>query len=121
MADFEEALNALLSDPAAMEQIADLAGRLGGAAPPPPEEGDGAAAAPPPPFDADQLGQLGRLMELVQTCGRTDAQSAALLAALRPFLRDERQAKLDQAVRLAGLSRAAREAYRLWKGGELHL
>ena len=50
MADFEEALNALLSDPAAMEQIADLAGKLGGAAPPPPEEGDGGGGAPPPPL-----------------------------------------------------------------------
>lgn len=119
MADFEEALNALLSDPAAMEQIAELAGKLNGPAPPPPE-GDGAAAGPSP-IDADRLGQLGRLMELVQTCGRTDTQSATLLAALRPFLRDDRQAKLDQAVRLAGLSRAAREAYRLWKDGELHL
>ena len=45
----------------------------------------------------------------------------ALIAALRPYLRPERQRKLDQAVQLAGLSRAARQAYRLWKEGELHL
>ncbi|MFR6380613.1 MAG: hypothetical protein ACLUNZ_13375 [Evtepia sp.] len=44
-----------------------------------------------------------------------------MLDALRPFLRQERQEKLDRARRLAGLSRAARQAYRLWKEGELHV
>ena len=44
-----------------------------------------------------------------------------VLDALRPYLRPERQAKLDRAKQLAGLSRPARQAWRLWKEGELHL
>ena len=54
---------------------------------------------------------MGRLLELFQTSQQTDPQADALITALRPYLRPERQRKLDQAVRLAGLSRAARQAY----------
>ena len=101
MADLEETLHALLSDPETMGQLQALASQLGldGAAPS--EDGEEAPgqAPSPPPFDL----------------------ADALIAALRPYLRPERQRKLDQAVRLAGLSRAARQAYRLWKAGELHL
>lgn len=70
-------------------------------------------------FDPAQLGQLGRLVSLFRQGG--DPQAEALMDALRPYLRPERQAKLDRAKRLAGLSRAARQAYQLWKEGELHL
>ena len=113
MADFEEALNSLLADPDAMGQIMSLAGKLGMGTESPPSPGEAAPqpeSAAPPPFAPEQLGQMGRLQE-----------ADALIAALRPFLREERQKKLDQAIQLAGLSRAARQAYRLWKEGELHL
>ena len=114
MADLEETLHALLSDPETMGQLQALASQLGldGAAPS--EDGEEAPgqAPSPPPFDLEELGQ---------TSQQTDPQADALIAALRPYLRPERQRKLDQAVRLAGLSRAARQAYRLWKAGELHL
>ena len=63
----------------------------------------------------------GRLLELFQASRQSNQEADALIAALRPFLREERQKKLDQAIQLAGLSRAARQAYRLWKEGELHL
>ena len=117
MADFEEALNSLLADPDAMGQIMSLAGKLGMGTESPPSPGEAAPqpeSAAPPPFAPEQLGQMGRLLELFQ-------EADALIAALRPFLREERQKKLDQAIQLAGLSRAARQAYRLWKEGELHL
>ena len=65
--------------------------------------------------------QMGRLLELFQASRQSNQEADALIAALRPFLREERQKKLDQAIQLAGLSRAARQAYRLWKEGELHL
>lgn len=123
MADLEETLHSLLSDPETMGQLQALASQLGldGAAPS--EDGEEAPgqAPSPPPFDLEEIGQMGRLLELFQTSQQTDPQADALIAALRPYLRPERQRKLDQAVRLAGLSRAARQAYRLWKAGELHL
>lgn len=140
MADLEDTLNNILSDPDAMGQIMALAGKLGldGTGPSPaeaPEEAEDEANAPqdvpasagPPSgpadfsalFDQAQLGQLGRLVSLFHQGG--DPQAEALMDALRPYLRPDRQAKLDRAKRLAGLSRAARQAYRLWKEGELHL
>ena len=117
MADFEEALNSLLADPDAMGQIMSLAGKLGMGTESPPSP----RAAAPPPFAPEQLGQMGRLLELFQASRQSNQEADALIAALRPFLREERQKKLDQAIQLAGLSRAARQAYRLWKEGELHL
>lgn len=146
MADFEEALNILLADPDAMGQILSLAGKLGGqpasetsadsqvpeGAPPSEENASEApppGAAPPPdqapaaaPFpDLGQLEQMTRLFQLFQSTGKTSGEATALLNALRPFLQKERRQKLDRALRLAQLSQTARQAYALWKEGELHL
>lgn len=136
MADLEETLNSLLSDPNAMGQIMDLAGKLGlGGGEPEPEadpEPDPGQDSPPPGQDAfsalgpllsdpSQLLKLGKLLEVLQSGSQLSSEATALLTALRPFLRADRQRKLDRAMRLAGLSQAARQAYRLWKEGELHL
>ena len=115
MAEFEDTLNAILSDPDTMGQIMALAGKLGGDPPPPPEE---PSSAIPPLFD---LSQMGKLLEIFQTCQGPKDQTMALLTALRPFLSPSRQEKLDRAIRMAGLSQAARQAYQLWKEGELHV
>ena len=126
MADLETALNDLLADPNAMGQLLSLAGQLGldsVLSPPeqpqetPPEEDVPPSA--PPPIPPEQFGQLGQFLSLFRQ--GSDPQADALLAALRPYLRPERQEKLDRARELAGLSRAARQAYRLWKEGDLHL
>lgn len=140
MADLEDTLNSILADPEAMGQIMALAGKLGldGGAPEEAEETvqeaeeDGLSRDVPagtgdaggggdfsPLFDPAQLGQLTRLLSLFRQ--GPDPQAQALLDALRPYLRPERQAKLDRAKQVAGLSRAARQAWRLWKEGELHL
>lgn len=118
MAEFEDTLNAILSDPDTMGQIMALAGKLGGDPPPPQEERPG----PADPFPLPDLGQMGKLLDLVQTCqqGPRD-QTMALLTALRPFLSPARREKLDRAIRMAGLSQAARQAWQLWKEGELHV
>ena len=125
MANLEETLQSLLSDPETMGQLQALAGQLGlGTEGPTPEEPHTETAplsTPSPGFGPESLGQMGRLLELFQASRQADPQADALIAALRPYLQPERQRKLDQAVRLAGLSRAARQAYRLWKEGELHL
>ena len=130
MADLEETLNSLLSDPNAMGQIMDLAGKLGlggggetePEAEPEPEPGQDAFSALGPLLsDPSQLLKMGKLLEVLQSGSQLSGEATALLAALRPFLRADRQRKLDRAMRLAGLSQAARQAYRLWKEGELHL
>lgn len=127
MASLEDNLNQLLSDPNAMEQIFSLAGKLGMSSEPEAEEQPlserepEAAELSQPLFGAEGLGELGKLLKIFQGSQQTAQEADALLDALRPFLRQERQEKLDRARRLAGLSRAARQAYRLWKEGELHV
>lgn len=127
MASLEDNLNQILSDPNAMEQIFSLAGKLGMSSEPEAEEQPlserepEAAELSQPLFGAEGLGGLGKLLEIFQGSQQTAQEADALLDALRPFLRQERQEKLDRARRLAGLSRAARQAYRLWKEGELHV
>ena len=128
MADFEEALNSLLSNPEAMGQILSLAGSLGGQVQESPDQEEEARPpAPTPLADAPsfpalgQLSQMGRLLEVFQAANQTNEETAALIAALRPFLREDRQRKLDRAMKVAGMSQAARQALRLWKEGELHL
>ena len=135
MANLEENLNQLLSDPNAMEQIFSLAGKLGLSGNAPTEadipehtsEKISEDAEPPhatslpPLFGPESLGQMGKLLELFPGTQQSKQEADALLDALRPFLRRERQEKLDRARRLAGLSQTARQAYRLWKEGELHV
>lgn len=133
MADFEEGLNALLSNPEMMEQIMSLAKSFGSNTPedaPPssaPEESSGG-------FQASQLGDLlsgfdlggfdpsmlGMVSTLMQEYGKrdADAKNLALIEALRPFLKEKRQAQIDRAVKLARFARLARVAFRTMKGGE---
>jgi len=61
---------------------------------------------------------VSRLMALMQEYSRNDDQKTALLLALKPFLREERWAKVDRAVQIARLSRVIRMALQMFKGGE---
>ena len=118
MSEFEEKLNAFLSNPDAMAQVMNLAqslnlgGEGGGAQ-------DGEAGPPPPPPDSgggvnlaglgDLLGGidpklLQRLLPLVgELTGGGDDQRMQLLYALRPFLKPERRDKVERAARTARL------------------
>lgn len=62
-------------------------------------------------------------MRLLSEMGRTDDRRTSLLAALKPFVKEERYAKVDRAVQAARLSRVIRMAYRLFRegGGEEHV
>ena len=126
MAELEEKLNAILGNPDAMGQIMALAHSLngGGDSPaeqstPPPEPGES-----PPPSPASQMGTpdlsalLGemdpRLMQLglglMKNCRERDDRNAALLRALRPFVKEERRAGLDRALQIVGVTRIIRAA-----------
>ena len=139
MGELEEKLNAILGDPSAMGQIMSLAQSLGVSAPPsaPEEKRSSEAAAPepeapsawtrteedassqtssaptsasspPPPTLDPKLLQLG--MRLWQEYQGGDQRTAALLEALRPFLREKRRNRLDRAVQIARLSHVIRIA-----------
>ena len=125
MAEFEEKLNSILGNPQAMEQIMTLARSLSG------EEGRGEEEAVlssgeeehgdrsgPPPDLADLADLLGQIdprmirtgMEVIRQVQSTEDRNAALLQALRPFLREERRGRLDRAIRIARMTRVVRAA-----------
>ena len=68
--------------------------------------------------DLEDMGKIVKVLSAVRSHSQVDSQTAALLTALRPFLQPQRQQKLDRALRLAGLSKAAQEVLRGWKAGE---
>ena len=111
MAEFEEKLNQVLADPDAMAQIMQLAQTLGGGSKAEPHAPPSSESHPPSGGDlfsalaggADsQL--IGSLLPLVQELGsQQDSNARALLFALKPYLKQERQAKVDRALQLARL------------------
>lgn len=121
MAELEEKLNAILSDPQAMGQILSAAKALSGAQ----EEDTSSFSADDPSNEeaVDPLSALNQLdprliqagMRLLSEYTAGDDRKTALLEALKPFLRQERQAKVDQAVRIARLARVIRTAFRIFQ------
>ena len=110
---FEDKLNQILSDPDSMAKIMSLAQSLGReqSAPPPPP----APPRPqplPPPDDAFVKG----ILRLMQQAQHTDKRQEALLCALKPYLAPERQAKIDEALRIAKLSQLAGLAFKNYGG-----
>ena len=102
MDDLSGLLNQVLSDPKKMEELSSLAQSLGLSQPEPPT----AAAPSSVPDGLD----LGKLLALSGLGGSKDSRQEALLNALRPYLRTERQASLDRALRALRISKAARLA-----------
>ena len=124
MAEFEEQLNSILSDPEAMAKIAQLAQSLssgtgGGAASGPAQPPRSEGFPPPqnqqaqaPPSGGSPLSGLGgldpdlllRFLPLLRELGgQQDSNARHLLYALRPYLKPERQAKVERALQLARL------------------
>ena len=119
MSDFEEKLNSVLSNPDAMSQIMNLAQslNLGGGGGESPQGGQGGGNEPPPPpppsGGGDGLGSLlgqidpkwiNRLLPLVgELTGGGSDERMQLLYALRPFLKPERQDKVERAAKTARL------------------
>lgn len=108
MAELDEKLNALLSDPGSMAQIMQLAQQLFGAmgggqetpASPPPLP---PTQAPPEPLAGLDPQMLARLLPLAQELTRDSSETMQLLYALRPFLKEEKQGKVERAAKLARL------------------
>lgn len=110
---FEDKLNQILSDPDSMAKIMSLAQSLGReqSAPSPPPAPP-RPQPPPPPDDAFVKG----ILRLMQQAQHTDKRQEALLCALKPYLAPERQAKIDEALRIAKLSQLAGLAFKNYGG-----
>ena len=114
MNDWEEKLNALLSDPDAMAQVVGMAQTLSQ------QFGSGtpqSAAQSEPSSGGNPLGMLGnidpalltRLVPVLQQMNRSESSEAsAFLYALRPFLKPSRRDKVDRACQLARIIHLAK-------------
>ena len=128
MAELDEKLNALLSDPASMSQIMQLAQQLSGsigggpdsAAQQPPVQPPAPPPAPPvsAPVGLDPQ-VVARFLPLLQEYSRSNSQTMQLLYALRPFLKESKQDKVDRAARLARLIHLGKRFLTDW--GEGHV
>lgn len=141
MAEFDDKLNSILSNPDAMAQIMQLAQSLSGgtggnnaanAPPPPPSQPGGSSPGwgqqpqTPPPSGGDPLSALAsgldpqlllRFLPLIQELGGArDSNARQLLYALRPYLKPERQEKVERALQLARLFHLGRKFLAGWEG-----
>lgn len=103
----EDKLNQILNDPDSMAQILSMAKSFG-VQPDQPSE-----PTAPPLMDE---GMMMGLMQLMQQAQHTDGKQEALLQALKPFLKPERQEKLDRAMQLSRISHLAGFALRNYGG-----
>ena len=121
MSDFEEKLNAILSNPESMGQIMNLAQSLnlgggepsGDGTPPPQPSPDAAPSGGGIPDGLSGLGSLlgqidpkliGRLLPLAgELAGGGNDERMQLLYALRPFSKPERRDKVERAAKTARL------------------
>ena len=107
MEDMDSKLNAMLNDPAAMARIIQMAQQLSGGtaqtAPPPPPPPQN--APPPPSSDGGGFDPmlLAKFLPLLQDLRQSNSQTTQLLYALRPFLKEEKQPKVERAAKLAHL------------------
>ena len=128
MAELDEKLNALLSDPGSMAQIVQMAqqlsatmgGNAGAAAPSPAQT---AAPAVPPPAQTPPGGidpqVVARFLPLLQEYSRSNSQTMQLLYALRPFLKESKQDKVERAARLARLIHLGKKFLIDWGDGHV--
>ena len=109
MAELEDKLNALLSDPAQMAQVMQLAqqlsGSMGGTPLPPTQQ-------PPPSTGLGGLdmASMTRFLPLLQELNSSNSQVTQLLYALQPFLKPEKQEKIQRAAKLARLIHVGKRA-----------
>ena len=109
--EWEEKLNTLLSDPGAMAQVMQLAQSLSGqgSADPPPPPPSGAAPDPAALLSGLDPELLRRIIPLLGQLNRPESSDTArLLHALEPFLREERRGKVERAAQLARLIHLAK-------------
>ena len=110
MDDCGDKLNAILSDPAALSRISELAKSVMGGE----KEEQGSGNSEP---DAGLMTRLAGLMSR----SSVRREERALLEAMKPFLSEKRRNKMDKAMklaRLAGLAGIAAAEFGLGEKGE---
>ena len=119
MSEFEDKLNALLSNPDSMARVMQLAQSLSSSengaanaeapperpAPGPPSDGESAA----PFIDPQLLQRFAPMLAEVQSSASSNASQ--LLLALQPYLKPEKQEKVAKAIQIAKLIRVGKKFF----------
>lgn len=125
MGEFEDKLNSILSSPAELEKIMNVARSISGSM------GSGTAEASSTEtsgidsissalggIDPKMLKLMTRLLGEYSTGAGDKAQ---ILHAIKPYLKNERQEKIDRAVEIAKLAKLAKIAFSEFSGGDLNV
>lgn len=126
MSELQDKLNSLLSDPAGMAQVVQLAQQLSSTMEPSaaPTPQSGAPTPPPspnpPPSTAlpggIDLSTVSRFLPMLQALSSDQSHSMQLLNVLRPYLKEEKQGKVERAARLARLITVGKRFLTEWEG-----
>ena len=106
MAEFEEKLSSILSNPELMGQIMSMAGSLNqqsSAPPPPPPQNPGFGSLP---FDPGAMAGMMQMLKATQL----EPKQRNLIQALRGFVPDDRLDRLEKAMQASLIARFASSA-----------
>ena len=105
MAEFEDKLNSILSNPELMGQIMSMAGAMNQTPspppPPPPQSGFGSM-----PFDAGAMAGMMQMLKATQL----EPRQRNLIQALRGFVPDDRLVRLEKAMQASLIAKFASAA-----------
>ncbi len=105
MAEFEDKLNSILSNPELMGQIMSMAGAMGQQSapppPPPPQQSFGSM-----PFDPQAMASMMSMLKATQL----DPRQKNLIQALRGFVPDDRLVRLEKAMQASLIAKFASSA-----------
>jgi hypothetical protein len=121
MDNFDDKLNNILSSPEAMEKIMGMARSMSGGTGDASNGGNiGSVGTSNEGGGTDPLSallgggidpqMLGKAMQLFGAYNRSDPQKAALMQAVKPYLRPARRERVDQALQTLKLANVAKEA-----------
>ncbi len=113
--DLSARLEAVLSDPAQMEKLSQMARSIFAQEPGTPEKRDD----PPERQEPEQAQTDAKLLSVIGKAfakGGETSRSTALLLAMRPYMRPEKQEKLDRAMKIARMANIAGAVMREYGG-----
>ncbi len=103
MAEFEDKLNSILSNPDLMGQIMSMAGAMNQQPPPPPPQPTGFGSLP---FDPGAMAGMMQMLKATQL----EPKQRNLIQALRGFVPDDRLIRLEKAMQASLIARFATSA-----------
>ena len=106
MAEFEDKLNAILSNPDLMGQIMSMAGAMNQPSPAPPAPQPQQPVFGGMPFDPGAMAGMMQMLKATQL----DPKQQGLIRALRGFVPDDRLVRLEKAMQASLIARFASTA-----------